>query len=80
MRGSERAGEGQSLGFRADGEEAPGAPLVVIEVDDLASTRAAIETAGGTVTVEHLDSPGGTRFRFRGPSGNELAVWVRPEA
>lgn len=79
MRGSERAGEGQSLGFRAGGEEAPGAPLVVIEVDDLASTRAAIEAAGGTVTVDPFDFPGGTRFHVRGPR-NELAVWVRSEA
>jgi predicted enzyme related to lactoylglutathione lyase len=74
-----QAGSDQTLGFQQDAREAPRAPLVVIEVDDLASTRAAVESAGGTVTVEPFDFPGGTRFHFREPSGNELAVWVRAE-
>lgn len=75
-----QAGEEQTLGFQQDEHEAPRAPLVVLEVEDLAATRAAIESAGGTVTVESFDFPGGRRFHFREPSGNELAVWVRSES
>lgn len=70
-------GAGQTLGFQQDPSEAPGAPLVVLEVGDLKQARAVIEAAGGVVTVEPFDFPGGTRLHFREPSGNELAVWVR---
>lgn len=66
----------QNFGLQQDQAEATGAPLVVIEVHDLAAARQAIEAAGGVVTVEPFDFPGGTRFQFREPGGNELAVWV----
>lgn len=66
----------QSFGFQHDQAKATDAPLVVIEVDDLAAARRAIEEAGGVVTVEPFDFPGGTRLHFREPSGNELAIWV----
>lgn len=68
-------GGGISLGFQSDAAEQPNAPLVVIRADDLDSARAAIEAAGGTVTVEPFDFPGGRRFHFREPGGSELAVW-----
>ncbi|WP_324606668.1 VOC family protein [Kitasatospora azatica] len=55
---------------------APAAPLAVIQVDDLDATRQAVIEAGGTVTVEAFDFPGGRRIHFREPGGNELAVWV----
>ena len=36
--------------------------------------------AGGTITRPQYDFPGGRRFHFREPGGNELAVYVtRPE-
>ncbi|MDN5757998.1 MAG: VOC family protein [Tomitella sp.] len=69
-------GGNQTLGFQQDRSEAPGAPLVVFEVEDLVAMRTAIEQAGGVVTVEPFDFPGGTRLHFREPSGNELAVWT----
>ena len=31
---------------------------------------------GGVITVEPFDFPGGRRFQFRGPGGNELSVWT----
>lgn len=65
-----------SLGFQQDSTEAPNAPLVVIKVADLAAARKAIEAAGGTVTVEPFDFPGGRRFHFTEPGGNELAAWT----
>lgn len=69
-------GQEQTFGFQADAREAPSAPLAVIEVDDLDETRRAVEAAGGVVTVEPFDFPGGRRFHFREPGGNELAAWV----
>lgn len=72
-------GNGLSVGFQADPAEATAAPLVVIEVDDLPATGAKIVEAGGTITVEPFDFPGGRRLHFREPGGNELAVWIRRE-
>ncbi len=69
-------GSGVSLGFQQDRSEAPAAPLAVIQVDDLDATHQAVTEAGGTVTVEAFDFPGGRRFHFREPGGNELAAWV----
>lgn len=69
-------GGGFSLGFQEDMAEASSAPLVVIKVDDLDSARRMIESHGGRVTVEPFDFPGGRRFHFVEPGGNELAAWV----
>ena len=49
-------------------------PLPVVEVDDLAAVQAAVETAGGTITVPVFAFPGGRRFHFRDPDGHEIAV------
>lgn len=70
----------QSLGFQQNRAEAPPAPLTVIEVDDLDETQHRVEAAGGVVTIGPFDFPGGTRFHFREPGGNELAAWVRRQA
>lgn len=50
--------------------------LPVIAVDNLEATLAAVEAAGGTVTVPIFSFPGGRRFHFRDPQGHELAAWV----
>ncbi|WP_433192816.1 VOC family protein [Nocardia sp. CA-107356] len=68
-------GAGITLGFQADADEKPSAPLVTIRADDLTEARRAVEAAGGVVTVEPFDFPGGSRFHFREPGGSELAVW-----
>ncbi|MBC2874606.1 MULTISPECIES: VOC family protein [Streptomyces] len=69
-------GGGVGLGFQQDRSEAPTGPLAVIRVNDLETTRGAVLEAGGTITVEAFDFPGGRRFHFREPGGNELAAWV----
>ena len=38
---------------------------------------AAVVKAGGRVTVPIFDFPGGRRFHFADPSGNELAIWTK---
>lgn len=70
---------GLTFGFQADTAEQPRAPLVTIRTDDLAAARAAVERAGGEVTVAPFAFPGGRRFHFREPGGSELAVWC-PDA
>lgn len=62
------------IGLQADPDEAPGAPLPVIEVDDIETALRAVEDAGGTIVRPIFAFPGGRRFQFRDPSGNEIAV------
>lgn len=62
------------LGLQGDPAEAPAAPLPVVRVDDLEVALAAVEAAGGTISKPPFDFPGGRRFHFRDPAGNELAV------
>ncbi len=52
-------------------------PLPVIESSDVDAARAAVVAAGGTLTRDIYDFPGGRRFEFTDPDGNELAVWQR---
>lgn len=62
------------IGLQADGGEATSAPLAVIAVDDLEAALAAVNAAGGVVTKPIFAFPGGRRFHFRDPGGNELAA------
>ena len=52
-----------------------GGPLVVLYSTDLEASVRAVRAAGGTVVKEPFSFPGGRRFHFADPSGNELAVW-----
>jgi uncharacterized protein len=62
------------IGLQADAGESTAAPLVVIAVDDLEASFEAVGKAGGVITKSIFAFPGGQRFHFRDPSGNELAV------
>ena len=52
-----------------------GGVLVVIYAADLEGTEAKVKSAGGKIVKETFSFPGGRRFHFSDPSGNELAVW-----
>ncbi len=52
-----------------------GAALIVFYSTDLETTQAKIEDAGGDILKPIFSFPGGRRFHFADPSGNELAVW-----
>jgi predicted enzyme related to lactoylglutathione lyase len=52
-----------------------GSALLVFYSDDLEATQASIEQAGGRIEKPVFDFPGGRRFHFSEPSGNEFAVW-----
>jgi predicted enzyme related to lactoylglutathione lyase len=62
------------IGLQGDAAEATKAPLPVILVDDLEAALAAVTGAGGTLKVPIFSFPGGRRFQFTDPGGNELAV------
>lgn len=53
-----------------------GSVLVVLYSDELEATQAKVEHAGGTIIRPPFEFPGGRRFHFREPGGNELAVWT----
>lgn len=53
----------------------PGGPFVLLYSDDLDATLQAVTAAGGTIVNGPYEFPGGRRFHFTDPSGNELGVW-----
>jgi hypothetical protein len=62
------------IGLQGVASEATSAPLAVIAVDDLEASFEAVGKAGGIITKPIFAFPGGRRFHFRDPSGNELAA------
>ena len=72
------AGEGLDGGFfraeQASTTESGGA-LIVFYSKDLESTLAKVQEAGGVIDKPIFSFPGGRRFQFTEPSGNELSVW-----
>lgn len=50
-------------------------PLTVLYVEDLEAARAAVTAAGGEIRHDIYSFPGGRRFHFLDPAGNELAAW-----
>jgi uncharacterized protein len=68
---------GTDGGLNADPAERTKAPLAVIESQDLEHTEQSILKAGGKITLPIFSFPGGRRFHFTDPAGNELAVMQR---
>ncbi len=52
-----------------------GAALIVLYATDLEATRETVLRHGGAIVKETFSFPGGRRFHFADPNGNELAVW-----
>lgn len=72
------SGEGLDGGFyRADKKASAenGSALVIFYSNNLAETQKKVVNAGGVISTETFDFPGGRRFHFTEPSGNEFAVW-----
>ena len=63
--------------FRSDkcSRVSQGSALVVFYSLDLESIQARVESAGGEIVKPIFSFPGGRRFHFAEPSGNEFAVW-----
>ena len=62
------------FGVQADRAEATRAPLPVIRVEKLEDALAAVTRAGGKVVRPIFSFPGGRRFQFTDPAGNEMAA------
>ena len=70
-------GDGKEVGgLRRDSEVRAGGPLVILYSEDLERSVAAVSEAGGTIVAPIYAFPGGRRFHFADPAGNELAVWA----
>jgi predicted enzyme related to lactoylglutathione lyase len=52
-----------------------GSALIIFYTDDLEASEKKIRKAGGRIIKPIFSFPGGRRFHFTEPSGNELSVW-----
>lgn len=52
-----------------------GAALIILYANDLEATLDKVVSSGGKVVKEIFAFPGGRRFQFLDPNGNELGVW-----
>ncbi len=72
------SGQGLDGGFFKAGLRSvasKGAALLVFYSEDLEGTLAKVENAGGRISTPIFSFPGGRRFHFTEPAGNEFAVW-----
>ncbi len=57
---------------------ANGSVLVVLYSAELNNTLEQVKAAGGVIVQDIFEFPGGRRFHFSDPSGNEFAIWSEP--
>lgn len=62
-------------GFHRSEDDIQNGVLVVLYHDNLEEVKEKIILEKGKVTQDIFTFPGGKRFHFTDPSGNELAVW-----
>lgn len=55
---------------------ANGSALVIFYALDLEAVEKDVLAAGGVISTPVFDFPGGRRFHFTDPHGNEFAVWT----
>jgi len=70
---SDTSGSGTNSSINAD--DGARMPLTVIYSDDLEKTKELAVKNSGKIIVDTYSFPGGRRFHFTEPNGNELAVW-----
>ena len=66
---------GLAGGFEKSDDEIVNGVLVVLYHQDLEHIKGEIIKAGGKISIDTFSFPGGRRFQFIDPAGNELAVW-----
>jgi hypothetical protein len=66
---------GLAGGFEIAEDEIVNGALVVLYHKDLEIIKNRIIESGGEISKDIFTFPGGRRFHFIDPSGNELAVW-----
>jgi predicted enzyme related to lactoylglutathione lyase len=63
-------------GFELSDKPITKGALVILYHSELENIREKIKTAGGSIVQDVFSFPGGKRFHFEDPAGNELAVWT----
>ncbi len=66
---------GLAGGFEKTDNEIENGALIVLYYNELEQVKQKIIDAGGKITKDIFSFPGGNRFHFCDPSGNELAIW-----
>lgn len=69
------ADSGIEGGFEKTDKAIVNGALVVLHTQDLEQSLEVVKKCGGEIVVDIFSFPGGRRFQFKDPSGNELAVW-----
>ena len=72
----DKASAGVDGGFTTQTEVQPTGTLAVLYAEDLEAALEKVRAANGEIVQDIFSFPGGRRFHFRDPSGNELAVWT----
>lgn len=67
-------GDYVDVGFTI-GKPVKGSILVILYSKDIELSKNKVISAGGTIVKDIFSFPGGKRFQFTDPDGNELAVW-----
>ncbi len=62
-------------GFEKSDAKVVNGALVVLYHSDLEAIKNKVEEAGGIISIDIFSFPGGRRFHFIDPSGNELSIW-----
>lgn len=62
-------------GFEKTDNDITNGALVILYHSDLDTIKNEIVESGGEISKDIFSFPGGRRFHFKDPSGNELAVW-----
>ena len=71
------AGAGIDGGFNGEDAVSPASPgiLIVLYAEDLEQIESSVRDAGAAIIKPIYAFPGGRRFHFHDPNGNELAIW-----
>jgi predicted enzyme related to lactoylglutathione lyase len=72
---SDTKDSGITSGISSASEHRPSKPLVVLFSSNLEAVRERVIKAGGRISKDIVSFPGGRRFHYLDPSGNELGVW-----
>jgi hypothetical protein len=67
--------DGGFYGAAEDPAQVAAKPLPILYAHDLEAMEAKVKAAGGVIVKPIFAFPGGRRFHFTDPAGNELAVW-----
>ena len=62
-------------GFEKVSEAIVNGALIVLYHEDLKDIKSKVIEAKGKISKDIFSFPGGRRFHFLDPSGNELAIW-----